>query len=63
MSYRLTAERIGDTVVVEVNDGKNRGLITMSAGDAVQFGWDLLALGASDAPELTAQMITEGSEH
>lgn len=63
MSYRLTAERIGDTVVVEVDDGQRRGVIVMAAPDAVQFGWDLLALGAADAPELTAAMITEGSGH
>lgn len=60
MSYRLTAERIGDTVLVQIDAGDRQVVLDMGADQAVQFGWDLLALGAADAPALTPQLVLTG---
>lgn len=60
MTYRLTAERIGDTVLVQIDDGDKRITLSMPTGEGVQLGWDLLALSASDAPALTPELIVTG---
>lgn len=60
MSYRITAERLGDTVLMTIDTGEQRVLASMTAGDAVQFGWDMLALGASDSPALTPEAVITG---